>query len=467
MKRQFIHCAVLLTLLANVVQAQGRTDTRGVGMARSSVAGSRGVNALGINPANIALEDRLPFTLSIMNFGFKAGSDLISYDIYKDYFTGVPDSTGTRVAKFLTPADKDRLISLIPEAGSTQFALDVSEFAVDYRTERFGGIAFGMTEHIGARFDLPREYFKFLLIGTDTSTTTTYNFQGTDVSAWWWREYNLSYAMRLPIQPPFVNDLYVGIGIKFVRGYAMMQTERYSGSIRSNPQLLSANFNFLINRSGADFIAEDSSGNSKSSFSATPEPGGNGTGFDIGLSSEIITGLRVGLSITDIGKITWEKNLVQTSASASITTSDPFSQATQDSLKNALKGKNGPGQSFTSALPTTLRLGATLESEKLPFLNFLPGKMLLEVDYMQGLNNSMGNTTKPRASLGMEYRIIPLLPLRTGIAVGGGDQFRWAAGFGLDFYAVSFDLATENLGMLFSLQSFNLFSISAGLRIRL
>jgi hypothetical protein len=93
--------------------------------------------------------------------------------------------------------------------------------------------------------------------------------------------------------------------------------------------------------------------------------------------------------------------------------------------------------------------------------------MLLAIDYNQGLNESMGNSTKPRISAGMEYRIIPLIPLRTGISVGGNDRLRWAFGFGLDFLVVSWDLSTENFGMLFSPKSFNMFSVSTGLRVRL
>jgi hypothetical protein len=99
-------------------------------------------------------------------------------------------------------------------------------------------------------------------------------------------------------------------------------------------------------------------------------------------------------------------------------------------------------------------------------LHYLPGNMLMEIDYNQGLNNSLGNSTIPRFSLGTEWRLIPILPLRTGITVGGGDQFRWAFGFGLDVWVMSLDVGTENFGMLFSPKSFSMFSLAAGLKIR-
>ena len=130
-----------------------------------------------------------------------------------------------------------------------------------------------------------------------------------------------------------------------------------------------------------------------------------------------------------------------------------------------MRGYNQTGEPFSSSLPTTLRIGATLQTDESQLFPFLPGKMLLAFDYTQGLNSSMGNITQPRFSLGLEYRVIPFLPLRTGISMGGGEGVHWAAGFGLDFHYVCLDVATENFGMLFSKKIPQNVSIAAGLRI--
>ena len=51
-----------------------------------------GLDAIGLNPANLALDDRgSSFTLEIpfLGIGVLAGSDFLNYKIYQDDFTGV------------------------------------------------------------------------------------------------------------------------------------------------------------------------------------------------------------------------------------------------------------------------------------------------------------------------------------------------------------------------------------------
>jgi hypothetical protein len=207
--------------------------------------------------------------------------------------------------------------------------------------------------------------------------------------------------------------------------------------------------------------------NKDEDFTPFPDPAGKGVGFDIGASMQLSPGLFVAASITDIGNIKWTKNLVQTEGHFEFVMDDPFSEENADSLERAARGENHPGTEFSTPLPTTLRIGAAIQSDEFAPLAKVPGKMLLAFDYNQGLNNALGNTTKPRFSLGLEYRIIPLLPLRTGFSVGGGEGARWAAGFGLDFYFLSLDVGTENFGILFSPKDFQMLSVAAGLRIRI
>jgi hypothetical protein len=188
-------------------------------------------------------------------------------------------------------------------------------------------------------------------------------------------------------------------------------------------------------------------------------------GYDVGVSVQMQPGFYVAASITDIGSIQWGKNLMKTDGRYSLLMDDPFTTENTDSLERAVRGYNQTADGFSSSLPTTLRIGVTIQSDESQVFTFLPRKMLLAFDYTQGLNSSMGNVTQPRFSLGMEYRGISFLPLRTGLSMGGRDGVRWAAGFALDFHAVCLDVATENIGMLFSRKIPQTVSVAAGLRI--
>ena len=459
----------ILFLLAAALYAGDRSNVRGLGMGRTFVAWSRGTDALGINPANLATPASSSFTLSLMPVGVRLSTDLLSYNLYQDYFTGVPSTNpdGKRDPKYLTDNDKSNILSSIPEGlSTTRLDLEAMEFGVTIATDKLGSIGFAMIERAGATVKMPRDYVRFMLYGLD-SATSKYVFDGTGVTAWWWREYNFSYAMHFQLEALKVQELYVGFGVKMLRGYGSFETDHYTASIGNarlgtNQYLLNAQFDYSAHRSGADFLDNDK----KTDFSPFPDPAGTGIGIDLGVSVQIFLGLFVAASLTDIGSISWEKNLLQTDGHYSISTDDPFSTTISDSLDRAARGVNHPIQRFSTSLPTMLRIGASVESRNFDPLKSLPGSVVFAFDYSQGLNSSMGNVTAPRLSFGMEYRLIDVLPIRTGLSMGGGNGVKWAAGFGLDFHYVSLDVATENLGILLSPKSTQMVSAAAGLTLR-
>ena len=476
MRKNILMILALVTLLSQTFLAQDMTDIRGVGMAHTTAATSRGTDAIGINPANVAIPEWNPVTLSLPNFGMKIKTELFNYDIYQNYFTGIPDSTGKRVSKLLTNADKNNILSQMPANPQTKFLSEVQWFGFSLQSPVLGGIGFAIRDHLGTTISMSKDYFRVAAFGLD-SLGSSFDFSGTNGQAWWYREYNISYGRKLPVTIPFLNDLYAGIGVKLVKGYGIFESIKNNTSFTNTldpndhyQYVTKGKVDFLAHHAGIDMLTGDSSkmGPTFDKFKMFPDPIGTGTGFDIGITGTLLSEIQLALSITNIGKITWDKNIIESYGGDSINIDNPFTQfaGQNDTLLTAIKGKNRPGASFTTSLPTALRVGMMMEAKNIPGLKFLPGKLLLAFDYLQGFNESLGNTKKPRVSLGMEYRIIPLIPLRTGLSLGGGDIPRWAFGFGIDAYVFSFDLATDNFGFLFSGKNFQMFSISAGMKIR-
>ena len=456
---------VLFSVVLHKVIAGDLSNIRGVGMGRTMNAIARGVDALGINPANIAIPDQGKFSLNLAPAGIRVSTELLDYGLYKEYFTGV-DSVGKRWAKRLESADMDKILSQMPELPKTQVEAEAM-LGASFQHPVVGGIGFAVIEHAGASITLSKDFFRMAAFGLD-SAGSVYVFDGTDATVWWYCEYNLSYGRKLPVDIKFLKDLYAGIGLKFIRGYGISQSIKQKSSFGNYPDpanptqyTLKGNVDFLSTHAGVDFMNE----HSDASFTPFPDPVGKGTGFDIGLSGELINGVRVALSVTDIGKITWDKNVIESYGSGAINITGA-SNNLEDTLKSIFKGKTRPGKAFDTYLPTALRLGFETEASEIPVLKFLPGKLILALDYLQGFNESLGNTTKPRFSLGTEYRVFPVLPLRTGLAFGGGDKMRWAFGFGLDLHCFSLDFATDNFGMFFIPKSFQTVSFSFGMKIR-
>jgi Family of unknown function (DUF5723) len=477
MRKKVLMILVLVTLLSQTFLAQDITNIRGIGMAQTTAATSRGTDAIGINPANVAMSEWNPVTLSLPNVGLNIRTELFTYDMYQNYFTGVPDSTGKRVSKLLTNADKNNILSQMPANPQTKFLSEVQWLGFSLQTPVLGGIGFAIRDHLGTTISMSKDYFRVVAFGLD-SLGSSYDFSGTGGQAWWYREYNISYGRKLPVTIPFLKDLYAGIGVKLVKGYGIFESIQNNTSFTNTldpidhyQYVTKGKVDFLARHAGIEMLTGDSSqmGPTFDKFKMFPDPIGTGTGIDIGFTGTLLSEIQVALSITNIGKITWDKNIIESYGSDSININNPFTQfvGQNDSLLTAIKGKNRPGTSFTTSLPTALRVGMMMDANNIPGLKFLPGKLILAIDYLQGFNESLGNTKKPRGSLGLEYRIIPLIPLRTGLSIGGGDIPRWAFGFGIDAYVFSFDLATDNFGFLFSGKNFQMFSVSAGMKIRI
>ena len=71
----------------------GVTDARSLGLGKTHTATSEGVFAIGINPANLIFskEGSIDFStaLPLPSAGLRSGTDFLSYDDFKYYFSAV------------------------------------------------------------------------------------------------------------------------------------------------------------------------------------------------------------------------------------------------------------------------------------------------------------------------------------------------------------------------------------------
>lgn len=472
-KRHLISIAIAAVLGVMIVSTSeagsDRVSGRTIGMARTFVASSRGLDALGLNPANLALDDRgSTVTFEIAPFGFRAGSDLINYGIYQDYFTGQDgvDSAGNkvRVGKILSQSDKDNILGLFPGGTAhTQFNFDITEFGFTVRGEKLGGIGFSVSDRVGVNLDIPEGYLKMLL-NAFPEEGANYVLDNTSVTASWIREFNLSYARVLPFELKWVKDIAVGVGVKYVQGFGYFGTDHYIGNIQIIPNTengiilsepVSGSIDFLQHQSHIPF---DSVANYMT------KPAGTGIGFDFGVSGEIFQALRVGVSFTDLGKITWDKYTKAIVGNGSFSVSDIKQQ---DSIKNAFKGETRDTTSFKTSLPGAMHIGAALQVDEAPFVSHFPGRLLVAADLHFGFNNEPGNSTSPRFSLGTEYRPVNAFPIRTGISIGGRERFTWSLGLGINTPVWDLDFGTESIALLTNPNGFRNGSFTFGMRFRI
>ena len=120
-----LRLTVSVMVVGSLLNAGERTNIRALGMARTLGPVARGIHAFGVNPANLALPDNGRFGLSFLPVGVRISSDLISYDIYQEYFTGVQQPDGSRTPRYLTMEDKVRILeSMEDDFGTTRMDVD-------------------------------------------------------------------------------------------------------------------------------------------------------------------------------------------------------------------------------------------------------------------------------------------------------------------------------------------------------
>jgi hypothetical protein len=459
---RFFSATVSLSALAVLsLHAQGGSQSNivGLGMARTSTVTSRGVDAIGINPANFAVPESPGFSLTALPFGIRLGTDFLNYGLYRQYLTGVSTDSGT-VGYYLTDQDKDKILSGFSSGmGTINGDMDAKLIGVSFYGSGFGGLGFGISEKVSAKGVLSKDFLRFLLYGN--SPGQTFSFSNTEVRAWWLREYSLSYACSF--ENAFgLNVLAVGVAVKHITGFGYFDLEEVNTSfISSSQDVVTGHAEYLSHRAGADFLSSATG----SSFTPFPAPAGTGWGFDFGVNARVTSFLSFGVSATDVGSLQWTRNTRERHSNGDFIIDDAFSKAQQDSLENLVKGSDQKVGGFGTQLPTAVHVGFALELGQSQFAENLPDA-LLAFDYDQGFNEMPGNSTKPRFSVGLELKLLSWFPLRSGVSMGGADQRSWAFGFGWHVGPVALDAATEDLLSLLQPNQASKVSAGIGMQIR-
>jgi len=457
-----IVASILAMSLVAAVSMAGtgeRTSIQGLGMGHVYTAMARGLDAALLNPAGLD-GDSTTFTFALLPIGVHVGSDFFTYDLYTSYFTG-QDSGNTRVARNLSDADKQHILSVFPNGvGTIGFDLEARPVGLAIHTG-IGSLAFTMTENASAQARIPSEYVRFLFYGNTPGSV--YDFHESALSAWWIREYGITLATTL--HHPFgLPVLGVGVTVKVVHGFGYAELTSFNSRLATGTDgVLHGTVDMHNRTAGIDPLT----GNSDAGFSPFPAPAGSGMGLDIGATTELTSALRLGISVTDIGSITWTRNVRTAQADSAFVVDNPLDAGQRDGVEKALQGTSTPGAPFSTPLPTTIRLGAAMKVTDLPLIRGIVfGELTVGCDVDQVLFDAPGTPAGTRVALGMEWSPFRFLPIRTGYSWGGPDHTDFALGLGVHLGLFELDLASEDLGWLFSPKTVSYGAVSAGMKFR-
>ncbi|MDP6457458.1 MAG: DUF5723 family protein [Candidatus Marinimicrobia bacterium] len=170
----------------------------------------------------------------------------------------------------------------------------------------------------------------------------------------------------------------------------------------------------------------------------------NGSGFalDLGAAADVNDRMSAGLSLHNLlGTIQWT-NASTYDATFDLNTKgvDLTDNAQVDSLSdNFLTEEESSGETVKTSYPTYLLAGLQY--------NLAP-KMTIYANYRQYFVEELNFDTSPIFSVAAEARPAAWLPLRLGFSFGGFEEFKWGTGFGLNFAGYHLDVGfSQTRGM--------------------
>jgi hypothetical protein len=456
--KQISICLILVVLYYSSVLAQiSGVTPKSISLGMTGTVYSNGLNAISINPANLAIVDdiNLSFTL-IPNISVNFENNMFDLSTYNKYFTGIDDGKGGRSPKYLSDQDKSDILNLFPSSGRGEVytSPEVTLFSIAYHSKKIlGGIALSVKERTFGNVSLPKEALKLLLYGN--SLNSSYNFNQTALYASWIREFSLSYGGQIYSD----KDKTIGIGVnfKYLLGNAFFEVNKFNSNFVTTDSSIKGRFNLHAFSSMSDFLKD------KGDFSFFGNPAGSGFAADIGFSLSFSSALSFGISLTDLGSIKWNKNnevidVDTVSEIIDLTESDQF-----DPFKNIIdRHKTINAASRTIQMPLGFHIGAQLELNNLEYFkkrNLFP--ILFTSDFHYILNPNLDNKIFYLYSLGMEARLISWLPIRTGVSIGTL-PFALSFGFGINTKHFDLDIGTGNFLALFDAKQTKQASVAFG-----
>lgn len=376
----------------------GTTLPRSMGMADSYTALARGFNAVLWNPAGLGLVDNPRRSLTLLPVSVTTGlgpvtpGDLAGYD-------------GRRIPHDTRVQWLDRIRAEGGEAGS--FDADLTYLAVSV-----GRVGFSASSSIRGRANVGPDVAELLLFGNAGLTGDPRDFaledSALDAAGTTTLAGSIGIPIRFPLGPLPDQHFAVGVTLKYTMGHFLVMGQERGGSATADPVEVSIRFP-TIHTDPSDQDGLDRLNN------------GSGYGVDVGASWQ--GGIfSAGVVVRDLlNTFSWDADALRYREGTATWSADsahtefqeqPFDAAPADLVARM--------DEFHTAAPV---LAAGAAARVRPFLT-------VSGELRHALAETLQVGPRTHAGVGAELTVIPILPLRAGVAlVTGGYQL--SGGLGL------------------------------------
>lgn len=427
----------------------GTSDAQTIGMG-NTFGNAFGTLALGKNPAFLAYpRDSVSyFALQIPNLELAVLQSTMTMEDFNKYF-------GNKESLVLDEKGKQEFFNTFDDNNGLYYNVGSKLFALAWKpSPEIGTFAISMTQYIAGNMNIPLALIDLAINGNKEGET--YTFDDMQFKTWWIGTTTLSYARDILEfdKESFIRSLTGGLSLKLVSGYAYAGLERMNATFKTGENnVLDGKVDMLAWTAFSPDMQDSTYKDSwydvrfPGEFSLTPETVGSGFGFDIGFATELAYNLRAGLAITDIGSITWDTYAAEHSSNSEAHIDDLLKQNQRDRLDALLSDSSYKVSSFSTSLPTALRLSIAYDISKT--FEAIPGDLTILFGYNQGFNDSPGNSTDPRVAFGVRWQTLPYIPvISTGFTNNRAGDLVWTLGLGFSTSVLDVCFATQDLTTL-------------------
>ncbi len=323
---------------------------------------------IGINPSNLGWEKNHKFSISAMIFGISAQSKALDYGQLKKAIIHPTDS--------FSSADKKVFADLFTDKDGLNLQSNINWLTFSFAIPKVGGFAMNVRDRTFGRVRLNKNAADILFLGIDApifdnpvalmNDSISKILGGSKIGYLHYREMNFAYGTKIigfgGTKDSSKVSVYGGIGFKYLWGMGNFEMIADNGVLTGRSAFTSK---YGINYENIEnFTPENTSGLFPSA--------GNGTAFDVGMGIGIGK-MKITFSAVDMGKITWNKNVLVAQDALLPDTSQfnfaginswDMTQQTSNMFNDSGIVKFNPGKSYETQLPSKLRFGIGFQFTK-------------------------------------------------------------------------------------------------------
>lgn len=429
---------ILILVLTVSCFGQAHIDARGLGLCNTYTVSSRGISAIGYNPANLGYTEDLTFSADLFDFKLTAFNNFMSLALFNKYFSGDADGEPFDLEQKMLGSDmthKEFLLSELSEEGFA-FGLGVS-VPIPLLNVSVGNYAFTSGLEYYMQNSLPLGLFEIVMEGNQIGRSFDLSLRQDLLMVT-----NFGFSFAIPFE-----SYNIGATVKYLAGIG------FAG----------------VDSSGGAFNTRSTGLESDGFYRYTRAIGGNGLAVDVGFNTRKINNWQFGFAINNmIGFINWgnDKNFIARNISLIeglfpvretlqiSSDSSNFSASTLYTMD--IEGVNVTGalaesdslfvfdeadvpqpDSIRMNYPAIFRIGGSYQYKQ---------DFIVMADLSAGLDDYYFADRNWRLALAAEWIRFGMVPIRSGMAFGGPYGSEASIGAGLSLIWFDMDLGLKLLG---------------------